>query len=126
MKIVNSHLHFPKAKLAAPNGYGYIHVAAELERPAGPFPRSTDLKRSVIRQCKAIADRLQKLPHVRNVHVFEAVLIAPGRGKLLNKRKGQVHLAKFDAVVLIETDSLQTAQASAGKFTVSRIDTTLV
>ncbi|WP_199616380.1 hypothetical protein [Paenibacillus alkalitolerans] len=98
MNIVNSHLHFPKAKLAAPNGYGYIHVAAELERPAGPFPRSTDLKRSVIRQCKAIADRLQTLPHVRNVHVFEAVLIAPGRGKLLNKRKGQVHLAKYSTI----------------------------
>ncbi|XID92284.1 hypothetical protein ACF3MZ_28080 [Paenibacillaceae bacterium WGS1546] len=104
MKIVNQHLAFPKANLVQPNGYGYIHLAAELEKPRGPFPRNTERKRKIIRQCKEISDRLKELPDVRNVHVFEALIVAPGRGELVKHRK--VHVAQFDVVVLIETHRL--------------------
>ncbi|MCU6711391.1 hypothetical protein M6D81_22100 [Paenibacillus sp. J5C_2022] len=104
MKIVNNHLQFPKASLKKCNDYGYIHVAAEIEKPIGPFPQSSERKRKVIRQSKEIANRLRQLPDVHNVHVFEAVVIPPGRGKLLEERKGKVHVAQFDVVVLIETN----------------------
>ncbi|MBD2866827.1 hypothetical protein [Paenibacillus oceani] len=110
MKIVNDHLQFPKASLVKCNDYGYIHVAAELEKPIGPFPRSTERKRKVILQSKEISNRLRELPDVRNVNVFEALVIPPGRGKLLEKRKGKVHLAQFDVVVLIETSHKEATQ----------------
>ncbi len=110
MKIVNRHLQFPKANLVEANGYGYIHVAAEFEKPRGPFPRNTARKRKVLIQAKEIADRLQELPEIRNVHLFEALLIPPGRGKLLKQRQGNVHLAQFDVVVLIETYAQEMSQ----------------
>lgn len=110
MKIVNGHLKYPKASLMKCNDYGYIHVAAEVEKPIGPFPRSSERKRNVLVQSKEIAYRLRELPYVRSVNVFEALVIPPGRGKLLEKRKGKVHLAQFDVVVLIETNGKAATQ----------------
>lgn len=109
MKIINEHLKFPKAELVACNNYGYIHIAAELEKPFGPFPRNSERKRKVLRQVKELSVALRQHPDVRSVNVFEALIIAPGRGKLLKQRKGKVHLAQFDVVVLIETQDQEAA-----------------
>jgi len=107
MKIVNGHMQYPKASLVDCNDYGYFHIAAELEKPIGPFPRNTERKSKIVLQCKEISKHLREISGVRHVNVFEAIIIPPGRGKLLERRTGKVHVAQFDVVVLIETIGMQ-------------------
>jgi hypothetical protein len=43
--------------------------------------------------------------------VFDALVIPPGRGEFIEKRSGEVHVARFDLAVLVETASPEAADA---------------
>lgn len=42
--------------------------------------------------------------------MFDAILIPPGRGEFIKKRKGKVSIARFDVDILIECESLDAAE----------------
>jgi hypothetical protein len=68
-----------RAPLVEPPPYGYIHIAAAVEPPAGPFPLPWPGRRksSVLSQLKSHASSLQTLESVERVTVYRATMIAP-------------------------------------------------
>jgi hypothetical protein len=114
MKIVNPQMAQSirrQGMLAAPNTFGYIHLAAELERPR-PLHKPGAGKRALLDQLKGKAQALLGLEDVRRADVFSAFLIPPGTNpglKLIEKQKYDVHVAEFDIVVLVECESPQAA-----------------
>lgn len=98
--------------LEEPNSFGYIHLAAELERPR-PLHKASATKRALLDQLKMQASTLQEHDDVRRADVFNAFLIPPGTNpglKLIEKRNYDVHVAEFDIVVLVECQSPEAAR----------------
>ncbi len=118
MKIINGHLAqsiVEQGLLQAPNPYGYVHLAAEIERPR-PFRRSSASRKALLSALKDDAASLvaAEPEQVRRADVFDAVVIPPGSGegrRYLREHGGQVHVARFDVVVLVECTSPSAAGA---------------
>ena len=110
MKIVNEQLNYPKAPLLPPARSGYILLAAEVDRHRRLFLWESHKKKRLISRCKELARKIAAVETVISADVFKAILIPPGRGAFLRQRP-QVHVARFDVVVLIETDSREAAEA---------------
>ena len=110
MTVVNEDARFPRAKLVEPAPSGYIHLAGEVDKRP-PFLPNSRRKRELIAECKRSCRQLEADPSVVSAVVFDALLIPPGRGELLKRRPGKVHLAHFDLAVLIETATLESADA---------------
>ena len=118
MKIVNPHLARSireQGMLQEPNGYGYIHLAGEVERPH-PLRRNGPAKRALLADLNTAAAGLRAaLPgQVRRADVFDAFVIPPGSREgreLLAKRGYDVHVAAFDVVVLVECADVAAARA---------------
>jgi len=110
LTVVNADPRFPRAKLVEPASSGYVHVAAEVDARA-PFLPNSRKKRQLIARCKGWCRQLEGGPGVLSAVVFDALLVAPGRGEFLNRRPGEVHVARFDLAVLIETATPEAADA---------------
>jgi hypothetical protein len=119
MKLVNDRLAV-KARLVPPNGNGYLLLAAEVRwRGAGAAKRRllTDLKV----RCVGLATR----PEIEEATLFRAVLVAPGEGTALVRRRG-VHRARYDVVVLIRTTDVPAARALRDDPAYAQLSTSLV
>lgn len=106
----NTSVGFPKAMLLEPAASGYIHLAAEVDTWPAFLPNSRK-KRGLIAGLKRWSRLLEADPRVVSAVVFDAFLIPPGRGAFVKKRPGEVHIARFDLAVLIETASPEAAGA---------------
>lgn len=100
---------YSKATLVPPTGHGYIHLAAEVDRRL-PFLPASRTKDALLRDCKSLCEKLRRQEGVTAVTLFTAVLIPPGKGKFL-KQRPDVHIARFDIAILIETSTVAEAQA---------------
>ena len=99
--------HFPRVQLVAPATSGYLLMAAEVDqRPWQLIPFSRN-KNDLIRETKAYCAMIGRIAGIAPASVFRAFLARPGgHGGYLLRRKKPSHGARFDLVVLIETDSL--------------------
>jgi hypothetical protein len=108
---------YSRAHLVEPTTLGYIHVAAEVSPLPVPPQRLPFLpgkreKGELIGKLKALGHRLGQLDSVEKVTIFEAVAIPPTPrfGSYLRERTGRVEPARFDVVVLVETESPEAAR----------------
>src|SRR5215217_1979458 len=106
----NKGARFPQVKLAEPLPSGFVHIAAEVD-PRPPFLPNSRKKRQLIACCKQWCRRLEGESEVLGAVVFDVFVATPGRGEFLERRPGEVHVARFDLAVLIETTSPETAEA---------------
>ena len=110
LNVVNEHLHYPKVTLTDPSTSGYLHIAAEIDKRL-PFLPNSSRKKRLITRCKAWCEQLRNLPEVVNAVVFDALIIPPGRGTFLEENADEVHIARFDLCILIETNDSETTEA---------------
>lgn len=116
MALVNPHLARSireQGLLQPPNDYGYLHLAAEIERPRPWRPRRSS-RRALLERVKRAAAELVLVEgtRVRRADVFDAVLIPPGSGegrRVLEAAGHPTRLAAFDLVVLVECASVEAA-----------------
>ena len=111
MKIVNSHLKFPKAKLIDPNTKGYIHIAVEADYSSFPFFLSASkTKKEILGKANQLLTGIKKQEGVQAVSLFKAAIMPPARQAYLDSIKDKIHVAKFDVAILIETKNIETAK----------------
>jgi hypothetical protein len=104
LTIVNQQLNFPTVSLVAPSASVFVHIAAEVDaRPA--FLRNSGRKQRAVARCKELCNRIQSAAGIVDAVVFDAILIPPGRGEFINRRRERVHIARFDLAILIECAS---------------------
>lgn len=97
--------------LQEPNGAGYLMLAATVDGGPPVMPNSRR-KRALLDEIGADVRALRQSPNVTEADLFDAVLVAPGMGKeLLRRRAATVTPARFDVVVLIRTTEPRTAVA---------------
>ncbi|MDX1513157.1 MAG: hypothetical protein R3174_05375 [Gammaproteobacteria bacterium] len=116
MKIVNGHLARSlrdQGMLKTPNDYGYLHLAAEIERPH-PLKKNSAQKTALLGELKRLAEALAvaESAGVRRADVFDAFVIPPGARagrKVIEKAGYDVHVAAFDVAVLVECHSPEAA-----------------
>lgn len=114
---------FPRARLVAPSPAGFLLVAAEVDRGPWWARPASRAKAALLARAKAHGAELCALPGVRSAVVFRAVLAAPGgRGGYLRRRRRPWHRARFDMVVLIETDTIARAGALRGAAPVAALE----
>lgn len=109
----NKKVRFLKATLVDPAASGYIHLAAEVDKRS-PFLPNSWKKRALIADLKRWCQQLEANPSVVSAVVFDAFQIPPGRGAFVRERPGEVHIARFDLAVLIETTSPEAADTVKG------------
>ena len=97
---------FPEARLIAPSASGFVLLAAQVDRRP-PFLGSSARKRKVLQACKRLCLDLRREPDVLDCTVFRAIFVPPGSGGPYLKRRGSVHKARFDVVVLVEMATVQ-------------------
>jgi hypothetical protein len=104
-------LEYGKAQLVKPAASGYLLLAAEVD--AQPFFLwSSRTKRHLIEDASAWCARIAREAGVLEAVTFKAVLIPPiGEAAFLRRRRNGFHRARFDLVVLVETDSVERAEA---------------
>jgi len=110
LTVVNEDARFPRVSLVEPASSGYLHLAAEVDKRP-PFLPSSRKKRELIAKCKRWCRQLEADPSVVSAVVFDALVIPPGRGEFIEKRPGEVHVARFDLAILVETTSPEAADA---------------
>lgn len=99
---------YDKVALVEPNDRGYLTLGAEVDsRPPWLPPSAT--KRALVNHLKQWCAELEQQPQVERARVFVARLIPPGKGAYLQQRP-QVHVARFDVVVLVITRDVEAAQ----------------
>ncbi|HEV3008270.1 MAG TPA: hypothetical protein VGX52_04485 [Burkholderiales bacterium] len=107
-----------KARLIKPAGSGYVLLAAEVDaHPPFLWPSRTKrhLIEDCVRWCKSVAQQAGVLEAV----TFQAILFPPiGEPGFLRRRRDQYHRARFDLVLLVETDSVERAETlfASGSF----------
>ena len=76
------------------------------------FTGSSARKRKVLQACKRL--RLDSpRAHVLDCTVFRAILVPPGGGGPYLKRRGSVHKARYDVVVLVAVATVQLVEQLA-------------
>ena len=109
LKVVNSHLDYDNVSLIEPSNNYFLHIAIEVDKVLTPFfIFESSLKKEVIKKSKAFCAKLLSQHQVAEAHVFKAILIPPGRSKLIAENKNKVNIAKFDIAILIEIDTEET------------------
>jgi hypothetical protein len=110
ISVVNPELKFDKVSLVEPSKNHFLLLAAEIDRSALPFFLFTSSKKKeLLKYSKSSCRELELIDGVESAVVFKASLIPPGKGKLLEERP-DVHIAKYDVVVLIETENKSIAE----------------
>lgn len=98
-----------QAQLVRPAGSGYVLLAAEVD--AHPFLWTSGTKRRLIADCASWCAGIAREPGVLDAVTFKAILFPPiGEPGFLRRRREQFHRARFDLVVLVETDSVERAE----------------
>ncbi|WP_375579299.1 hypothetical protein ABWH96_20215 [Marivirga tractuosa] len=106
LKVVNKHLNYDRVSLVNPSTSNYIHIAAEIDKKLTPFFLTTSSrKKKLIAQCKKWCKELEKISGVIEINLFKATIIPPGLGEYVKENSNDVHIAKFDFAILIETHS---------------------
>lgn len=102
VRVIGADQGYTSATLTEPTTHGYLLLAAETSRrPAWlPNPRP---KKVLLDRCRRACAALRSDPSVLDATVFDAIVIPPGRGAFLRRRPGEVHIARYDLVVLVET-----------------------
>lgn len=110
ISVVHPELKFDKVSLVEPSEHHYLLLAAEIDTSPLPFFLFTSSKKKeLLKYSKTICQELELIDGVISAMVFKAGLIPPGKGKLLEERP-EVHIAKYDVVVLIEVESESIAE----------------
>lgn len=110
MKIVNPHLANSieaQGKLSSPNSYGYFFLAAELKPSKSLF--KIRLTRNIKIEIKNKTTGLNNLEGIRRIDLFSRFIIPPGSReglRYLKEKNINLKPAKFDLVILIETESI--------------------
>ncbi|MCV7315477.1 hypothetical protein H7J77_07980 [Mycolicibacillus parakoreensis] len=124
MRLVNDRLAVP-ARLTRPSDHGFVILAAEVGRWAGPLAAPSGARRRLCADLRALSIRLAERDDVASVVVFRGVFRPPGEGSALLARHG-VRPARHDVVVLIRTRSVGALEAVRADDTfgamVARID----
>lgn len=104
--------NFPKVRLVEPKPYGYRLLAAVVDDRRLPFSHlwESRRKRRLLKSLKEQAVQLRRSFGVRDVTIFRAMVVPPGRGRFL-KMRPHVHVARYDVVLLVETSGPQQAEA---------------
>lgn len=108
MKIVNGHLAQSiraQGMLQEGNGFGYIHLAAEIEMPS-VLGNNSKMKTALLEDLKLTCKQMKDAhADITRADVFDAFIIPPGSKegrKVLEKGNYDIHVAEFDTVILIE------------------------
>jgi hypothetical protein len=112
LHVVGPEGRFPTVTLEAPSGSGFAVLALEMDRRsplALGFWRESRAKREVLRRLKREAALLAEEGGVVDASLFKALLAPPGRGRFL-KRRPEVPVARFDLVLLVETETPEHAR----------------
>lgn len=104
LKIVNAHLKFPKVHLFPPNKSGYLLLALEVDNKGPLFLTESKKKKQLLKKAKELLKAIEGIDYVSETVLFKARFFPPGQGGFIKKRVDQVHIAKYDVVILIETD----------------------
>jgi hypothetical protein len=94
---------FPRAEVVPPTSHRYRLLAARIDRRPFLLPAS-GRKRVIVRHLARHRDALRRVPGVRDANVFDAIVRAPGRSQLLERRPDAAPVPRFDVVVLVEHD----------------------
>ena len=99
-----------KARLIKPAGSGYVLLAAEVDAHP-PFLWPSRTKRYLIEECARWCASVARQPGVIEAVTFKAILFPPiGEPGFLRRRRDQFHRARYDLVLLVETDSVARAE----------------
>jgi hypothetical protein len=113
MKVLTKKESFPefeRAALIQPAGSGYVLLAAEVDPHPLLWPSRT--KRHLIEDCLRWCAAVAREPGVLEAVTFNAIFFPPiGEPGFLRRRRDQFHRARFDLVVLVETESVARAEA---------------
>lgn len=107
LKIVNKHLKYRQVSLIEPAKSGYMHIAAEIDQSLfSLFLTTSSKKKKLIIEAKEWCKQLTNDNDIVSAVVFNAQLIAPGKGRLKEKSKGSA-MGKYDFALLIEANNLE-------------------
>jgi|TARA_B110000881_G_C18429581_1_gene440208 hypothetical protein len=106
LKIVNTHLNFPKVTLKSPLNTGFIIIAAEIDKKNSFFGGSKT-KKLLLKDVKLLLKKFKNHTNIIECAIFKAVLFPPGRNGEYFKKINQENIihTKFDVVLQIETSS---------------------
>jgi hypothetical protein len=100
-----------RARLIQPAGSGYVLLAAEVDAHP-PFLWPSRTKRHLLEECVRWCEGVAQQPGVLEAVTFRAILVPPlGEPGFLRRRRDQFHRARYDLVLLVETDSVARAEA---------------
>ncbi len=99
---------YDKVVLVQPREHGYVHLAAEVDQRPAWLPISST-KRALVADLKQQCREFEAHPDVLEARVFIARFIPPGKGAYL-KRLPDVHVGRFDVVVLVTTLDVKAAE----------------
>jgi hypothetical protein len=107
LQILGPSDRFPRARLVDPPPRGYLQLSAVVAPPAGPapFPRTGPEKTRLLARLKALSAELASQDGVERATVYNAVVTPPPAGYA---KRADVHHARYDVVVLVETTSPET------------------
>ena len=98
-----------KARLIKPAGSGYVLLAAEVD--PHPLLWPSRIKRHLIAECARWCADVAEEPGVLEAVTFKAILFPPiGEPGFLRRRRDQFHRARFDLVLLVETNTVARAE----------------
>ena len=130
LSIANTGLDFPRVSLKEPTDSSHVHLAAEIDGPLASFLPvflfDSGKKRTLIAACKELCQQLRDEDLVVDATVFKATLIPPGQGEYLDRTDEDVHIAKFDVVVLIEVEDEAALQRLKRNETYVALESTIV
>jgi hypothetical protein len=99
-----------EARLIEPATSGYLLLAAEID--AHPHLWTSRTKRYLIETATSWCARIARDAGVLEAVTFKAILVPPiGEAAFLRRRPHEFHRARFDLVVLVQTDSVERAEA---------------
>lgn len=103
LKIVNQSAKYRPPRLAKPPASGYLHLAAAVEPPRGRIPRPGDspAKQALLGTLKTAAGDLNHASAVKQASVYRALTVPP----LVGYARQAGHPARYDVVMLVETES---------------------
>jgi hypothetical protein len=106
LKLLHPSPKFPRATLIEPTTLGYLYVTAVV-KPGAPLVRASTKRTALLTETNRHADVLRRVPAVVQVDVFRAIVMPPtGRfSAYLKEREGAVHVANFDVIILVQTNS---------------------
>jgi hypothetical protein len=105
LQLVNPDPRYSKVRLIEPAALGYMHVAAEVRAPQRTGPVLFSRERSqLIGALQVLGRQLERVPGVQKVSVYEAIAFGLPSA-YVRQRATLIQPARFDVVVLAETDS---------------------